>query len=158
MYDLHDKRKLKPTQQTAYKFQTGEMVGTPTQKPDVVLEITYKRQKHTTPKKIVVIVEIDGEDKTYQTATDSVKKHPVKLAVKVMQSTSVQAALQENSYHIRSNLYWYLKSKVDISLLGTTNVNIPDFQELMRRLQRSFLRARGNQTKLSTFDTVAFRV
>lgn len=135
MYDLHDKRKLTSAYKTAYGFQKSDMMGTSVQRPDVVLEVTYKRQIHTTPKKIVVIAEIDGDDKTYQSAAESLETNPVKLAVKAMQSTSVQAALQENSYHIRSNFYWYLKSKVDMSLLGTTNVNIPDFQELMRRLQ-----------------------
>ena len=100
------------------------------------------------------MVEIDGEDKTAQTArtprTDTnldkaeFKNPPAKLALKVMQSTSVEAVLQPHTYNIRSNFYWYLKDQVDQSLSRTTNVETPSFQDILNRLISSSLSARNN--------------
>lgn len=137
MFDLHDHSKWEETQRAKYKFQTVDSMCSPQQKPDVVMEITYTIPKHSTQKKIVVIAEIDGSDKTRKTVDQRgfIQSNPAKLAVKAMQSTSVQAVLQEDTYHIRSNLYWYLKSKVDRSLLNTTNVEVPNIQEILKRYE-----------------------
>lgn len=136
MFDLHDHSKWGKTEQEKYKFETVDSMCSPQQKPDVVMEITYTIPKRSTQKKIVVIAEIDGSDKTIKKSDNgSIVYNPAKLAVKAMQSTSVQAVLQEDTYHIRSNLYWYLKSKVDRSLLDTTNVEVPNIQEILKRYE-----------------------
>ena len=137
MFDLHDHSKWGKTERDKYKFQTVDSMCSPHQKPDVVMEITYTIPKRSTQKKIVVIAEIDGSDKTQKTMDPRgfIQINPAKLAVKAIQSTSVQAVLQEDTYHIRSNLYWYLKSKVDRSLLDTTNVEVPNIQEILKRYE-----------------------
>jgi hypothetical protein len=137
MFDLHDHSKWGKTERDKYKFETVDSMCSPQQKPDVVMEITYTIPKRSTQKKIVVIAEIDCSDKTKKTMDQHgfIQSNPGKLAVKAMQSTSVQAVLQEDTYHIRSNLYWYLKSKVDRSLLNTTNVEVPNIQEILKQYE-----------------------
>jgi hypothetical protein len=90
------------------------------------------------------MAEIDGEDKTQQTSRTDKKTdkhdfspHPAKLAMKAMQSTSVQAVLQPHTYNIRSNFYSYLKDAVDRSLFNTTNLEITNFRDILNRLNQS---------------------
>lgn len=65
--------------------------------------------------------------------------NPAKLAMKMMQSVGVQMVLQPYTYNIRSNFYSFLKKKIEKSLFSTTNVQIPEYQELL-----STLKARNN--------------
>ena len=63
-----------------------------------------------------------------------------------MSSTSVQAVLQPETYHIRSNLSEYLTDQIQKSLMATTNVELPDFQAFLKSLQND-----SNRTDLDTF-------
>ena len=63
-----------------------------------------------------------------------------------MSSTSVQAVVQPETYHIRSNLSEYLTDQIQKSLMATTNVELPDFQAFLKSLQND-----SNRTDLDTF-------
>jgi hypothetical protein len=150
MFDMRKKKEWPSEQKTKYELYKTHMRIGAVQKPDLVMDIAYTCPKQSSQKKRVIMVEIDGEDKTAQTErTDTnlnkaeFKNHPAKLALKVMQSTSVEAVLQPHTYNIRSNFYWYLKDQVDQSLFRTTNVETPSFQDILNRLGSS-LSAREN--------------
>ena len=151
MFDMRNKKEWSEYQLKGYEYNQKSIVITPIQKPDMVMEITYTCPKLYFQKKRIVMVEIDGEDKTYQidrneensTRHDYFKINPAKLALKLMQSTSVQAALQPHTYNIRTNFYSYLKQIVDRSLQNTTNFEIPSFQEILNRLSNSNLQDSG---------------
>ncbi|MFN9899563.1 MAG: hypothetical protein ACK55Z_12385, partial [bacterium] len=81
-----------------------------------------------------IIAEIDGHDKTAYPGNDKRKVDSIKLAQKLMTSTSAQAVLQPETYHIRTNLYEYLHDHIQNSLLATTNVELPDFEEFIKTL------------------------
>ena len=133
MFDLRDKKDWGELQLKKYKINEKDMSITSIQRPDLVMEVTYTCPKLYFQKKRVVFVEIDGDEKTYQTKrtdenmtqTEIFNINPAKLALKMMQSTSVQSVLQPHTYNIRSNFYSYLKETVDQSLLNTTNFEIP---------------------------------
>ena len=73
--------------------------------------------------------------------------NPAKLAMKMMQSVGVQMVLQPYTYNIRSNFYSFLKKKIEKSLFSTTNVQIPEYQELL-----STLKARNNTVNSTQND------
>jgi len=151
MFDMRNKKEWSEYQLKGYEYNQKSTFITPIQKPDMVMEITYTCPKLYFQKKIIVMVEIDGEDKTYQiertnensTRHDYFKINPAKLALKLMQSTSVQAVLQPHTYNIRTNFYSYLKQIVDRSLQNTTNFEIPSFQDILNRLTKSNLEDSG---------------
>ncbi|NBX17202.1 MAG: hypothetical protein EBR09_07545 [Proteobacteria bacterium] len=151
MFDLRSKRQWNDVELKKYKYNENDIIITPIQKPDLVLEIAYTCPKLYFQKKRVVVIEIDGEDKTQQfkrseensTRHDYFNINPAKLALKLMQSTSVQSILQPHTYNIRSNFYSYLKQTVSRSLQNTTNFEIPSFQEILNRLTNSNLQNTG---------------
>jgi hypothetical protein len=115
MFDMKKKTDWDLTELKKYDYNTESLKVFPVQKPDLVMEIVYTCPKQYSQKKIVVrervlfictqMVEIDGEDKTSQISRsdtnfakrDYFSDHPAKLAMKVMQSTSVQAVLQPHT-------------------------------------------------------------
>jgi len=151
MFDLRDKKDWGELQLKKYKINEKDMSITSIQRPDLVMEVTYTCPKLYFQKKRVVFVEIDGDEKTYQTKrtdenmtqTEIFNINPAKLALKMMQSTSVQSVLQPHTYNIRSNFYSYLKETVDQSLLNTTNFEIPSLKDILNRLTSSNLRDSG---------------
>jgi hypothetical protein len=151
MFDMKKKTDWDRTELKKYKYNIESLRVFPVQKPDLVMEIVYTCPKQYSQKKIVVMVEIDGEDKTSQISRsdtnfarhDHFSHHPAKLAMKAMQSTSVQAVLQPHTYNIRSNFYSYLKDAVDRSLFNTTNLEITSFQDILNRLSKSKTRDNG---------------
>lgn len=151
MFDMKGKKSWERAELLKYDYNKESMQVFPVQKPDLVMEIAYTCPKQCSQKKIVVMVEIDGEDKTSQTSRtdanmtrhDCFSNNPAKLALKLMQSTSVQAVLQQHTYNIRSNFYSYLKDAVDRSLLNTTNVEITSFQDILHRLSKTQTRDNG---------------
>ena len=106
-------------------------------KPDVVLKVGYFSKKTGLYRQRCVIAEIDGHDKTKKPDPDGKNVDSIKLAQKLMSSTSVQAVLQPETYHIRSNLHHYLIDFMKNSLLATTNVELPDFEEFIKTLSSS---------------------
>jgi hypothetical protein len=56
----------------------------------------------------------------------------MKLALKLMSSTSAQNALQADTYHIRANYVWYFEEMIQKSILSTTGFELPEFEELVR--------------------------
>lgn len=151
MFDLRSKKEWNVVELQKYEYNKKNISITSIQKPDLVMEITYTCPKLFVQKKRVVIVEIDGEDKTYQcirteensTRHDYFKTNPAKLSMKLMQSTSVQSVLQPHTYNIRTNFYSYLKETVNRSLQNTTNLELPSFQEILNRLTHSNLQNSG---------------
>ena len=145
MFDMKKKTDWDRSELKKYDYNKESLKVFPVQKPDLVMEIAYTCPKHYSQKKIVVMVEIDGEDKTSQISRsdtnfarhDHFSHHPAKLAMKAMQSTSVQAVLQPHTYNIRSNFYSYLKDAVDRSLFNTTNLEITNFRDILNRLNQS---------------------
>jgi hypothetical protein len=104
------------------------------EKADLVLKVGYFSEETGLYKQRIVFAEIDGHDKTAK-PTNEIQADSIKLALKLMTSTSVQAVLQQETYHIRSNLSQYLCDQVDKSLLSTTHVELPEFREFIKSLQ-----------------------
>ena len=137
IFDMQKKTEWLSTDLVKYGYN---LKVCPIQRPDLVMQIAYTCPKHYLQKKIVVMVEIDGHDKTLQASNaacmnpEKILIPPAKLALKAMQSTSVQAVLQPHTYNIRSNFYSYLKNVVDRSLFTTTNVELCSFRDILNRL------------------------
>jgi hypothetical protein len=121
-------------------------------KADLVLKVGYFSEETGLYTQRIVFAEIDGHDKTARPSkpdnTDSIK-----LAEKLISSTSVQAVLQPETYHIRSNLSEYLHDQIQKSLLSTTTVELPDFQDFIRSLQNDTKR----QNTSTTTDLLKFQ-
>jgi hypothetical protein len=121
-------------------------------KTDLVLKVGYFSEETGLYTQRIVFAEIDGHDKTARPLkpdnTDSIK-----LAEKLISSTSVQAVLQPETYHIRSNLSEYLHDQIQKSLLSTTTVELPDFQDFIRSLQNDTKR----QNTSTTTDLLKFQ-
>lgn len=119
--------------QRAYGYWVKHRTCNHLDKPDLVLKLGYFCEETGLFKQRSVIAEIDGHDKTvrptYASNVDSIK-----LALKLMTSTSAQAVLQPETYHIRSNLSSYLRNEIVQSVLAVTNVHLPDFQEFLEGL------------------------
>jgi hypothetical protein len=120
-----------------YGFMKKHRLCSGNDKPDVVLKVGYFSKKTGLFKQRCVIAEIDGHDKTKKPNPDGKNVDSIKLAQKLMSSTSVQAVLQPETYHIRSNLHQYLIDFMKNSLLATTNVELPDFEEFIKTLSSS---------------------
>ena len=126
------------TMQREYGFKVTNITCGYTEKPDVILRLGYFCEDTGLYKQRCVICEVDGEDKTRKNSgndKDEDGGHPIKLALKLMTSTSAQAVLQEETYHIRSNMWKYLPEQIQRSLLSTTNVELPEFQSFIDSLQ-----------------------
>jgi len=103
------------------------------ERPDLILEIGYFNEKTGLFQKRVVIVEVDGDDKTINTKAH----HPIKLAFKLMSSTNAQIPLNENeTYHIRSNFWKYKVSVIEQSLMQTTDITLPEFADIVKQYQK----------------------
>jgi hypothetical protein len=117
-----------------YGYWTKHRTCRHVDKADLVLKVGYFSEDTGLYTQRIVFAEIDGHDKTHRPSgpddTDSIK-----LAEKLMSSTSVQAVLQPETYHIRSNLSEYLCDEIQRSLFSTTNVEVPDFKEFISSLQ-----------------------
>lgn len=78
-----------------------------------------------------------GEESAGQEEDEANKKRaekidPIKLALKLMSSTSAQNALQADTYHIRANYVWYFDEMIEKSILSTTGFELPEFEEVVR--------------------------
>jgi hypothetical protein len=91
-------------------MHTEHRTCTGNDKPDVVLQVGYFSEHTGLYKQRCIIAEIDGHDKTAATGQDPKKVDSIKLAQKLMTSTSVQTVLQPETYHICSNLHEYLRN------------------------------------------------
>jgi hypothetical protein len=120
--------------QNQYGYWTKHRTCRNKDKPDLILKIGYFSEETGLFKQRCVMAEIDGDDKTAR-PTSPGEVDSIKLALKLMTSTSVQAVLQPETYHIRSNLSVYQREQIQKSLLATTNVELPDFQAFISGLQ-----------------------
>jgi hypothetical protein len=103
------------------------------ERPDLILEIGYFNEKTGLFQKRIVIVEVDGDDKTLNTKT----QHPLKLALKLMSSTNAQIPVNDNeTYHIRSNFWKYKESVIEKSLMQTTDITLPEFADIVKQYQK----------------------
>jgi hypothetical protein len=110
------------------------------ERPDLILEIGYLCADSGQIIKRVVICEIDGENKTKnkdqpnEDISTKIRRQddPIKLALKLMSSTSAQLALQPETYHIRANYVWYDVAQIERSLTSTTAFELPEFDALIR--------------------------
>jgi hypothetical protein len=136
--DESEESSKESTMQREYGFNVTNMTCGYTEKPDVILRLGYFSEDTGLYKQRCVICEVDGEDKTRKNSgndKDEDGGHPIKLALKLMTSTSVQDVLQDETYHIRSNMWKYLHEQIQKSLLSTTNVELPEFQSFIDSLQ-----------------------
>jgi hypothetical protein len=119
-----------------YGFKKEHITCNYLDRPDVILRVGYFCEETGLYKQRCVICEVDGEDKTTPKRDVVDGGHPIKLALKLMTSTSAQAVLQDETYHIRSNFSKYAHAQIQKSLFATTNVELPEFQTLLENLQR----------------------
>jgi hypothetical protein len=128
------------------------------ERPDLIIEVGYFSADSGLFTKRVVMIEIDGENKT-STNTKKIdqddddkesaakkKDDPIKLALKLMSSTFAQNALQDDTYHIRANYVWFFDRKIDSSLLSTTSFELPEVEDLIRLY--------GKDSKSSDYTTL----
>jgi hypothetical protein len=120
--------------QDEYGYWTKHRTCRLNDKVDLVLKVGYFSEETGLYKQRIVWTEIDGHDKTAK-PTKEEETDSIKLATKLMSSTSCQAVLQPETYHIRSNLSEYLHDEIQKSLFSTTNVEVPDFKDFIRSLQ-----------------------
>jgi hypothetical protein len=135
---------LAKTIRDEYGYWLKHRTCTANEKPDVVLKVGYFSEHTGLYTQRCIIAEIDGHDKTAYPGNDKRKVDSIKLAQKLMTSTSAQAVLQPETYHIRTNLYEYLHDHIQNSLLATTNVELPDFEEFIKTLTSS---GKSNETQ-----------
>jgi hypothetical protein len=136
--DEIDDSSTESSMQQEYGFKVTNITCGYTEKPDVILRLGYFCEDTGLYKQRCVMCEVDGEDKTKKSSANDKEKdggHPIKLALKLITSTSTQAVLQEETYHIRSNMSKYLHEQIQKSLLSTTNVELPEFQSFIDSLQ-----------------------
>lgn len=95
--------------------------------PDLILSLGYFSEETGLYLRRCVVCEIETDQK-------ETKRSDIKLALKLMTSTSAQACLQDETYHIRSNFRNYSTQKILNSLLSTTNVELPEFQNFLDTL------------------------
>lgn len=122
-----------------------------TDKPMLVLKIGYFVEETGLFKQRCVICEIDKYDKTKADKKSLISSNldAMKLALKLMTANSIQSVLQPETYHIRSNFFQYDQKLIQKSLLSTTNVELPNFQEFLDKLQQ-----KTNQTSdIDKFQT-----
>lgn len=119
-----------------YGFRQSHVTCNYLERPDVILRVKYFCEDTGLYKQRCVICEVDGNEKTTPNRTLVDGGHPIKLALKLMTSTSAQAVLQDETYHIRSNFHKYLDSQIQKSLFATTNVELPEFQTFIENLQQ----------------------
>lgn len=113
-----------------YKYNVTHRTTTLSENPDLILEVGYFSDNSGLFQKRLVFFEVDGEDKT------ATSKDAIKLALKIMDSTNVQIPLQNGeSYHIRSNFSHYVAKPIELSLMSTTDIVIPNFEDLVRAYQ-----------------------
>lgn len=142
----------------AYGYGTKHKMCNQQERPDLIIEVGYFSADSGLFTKRVVMIEIDGENKT-STKTkkrdqddDDKQSHaqkkddPIKLALKLMSSTFAQNALQDDTYHIRANYVWFFDHKVDFSLLSTTSFELPEVEDLIRLY--------GKDSKSSDYTTL----
>ena len=159
IFDLHHLQKPNDKIKNADKLHyTTAFMGS---KPDLTIEIGFNNIHSGKTKKCVIISETDGSDKTMASKPkeENEKKSkqedenentdPIKLTVKMMQACSVQQALQEETYNIRSNFYTYFEQKIEESLFDTTNIHLPSYQEI---LQRKEVNSTGKLEQNNSYD------
>jgi len=129
---------------STYYYGTKHKMCNQQERPDLILEVGYFSVDTGLFTKRVVMVEVDGENKTKvgnkkrdqdddDAESNSQKKDdPIKLALKLMSSTFAQNALQDETYHIRANYVYFFDQKIDYSLLSTTSFELPEVEELIR--------------------------
>lgn len=101
-------------------------------RPDLVIEVGYLNEKTGLFRKRVVIVEVDGHDKT-ATGDDAAK-----LALKLMSSSSAQIPVNDgDTFHIRSNFSAYASRPIEQSLMQTTDISLPEFADMVRAYQNT---------------------
>ena len=108
------------------------------ERPDLILEVGYFIEETGLFKKRVIMVEVDGHDKTAS------KEDSIKLALKLMSSTSAQIPINEGeSFHIRSNFHQYMTGPIEESLMATTDITLPEFAELVNAMQHNYKDSRN---------------
>lgn len=99
------------------------------QKPDGILEVAYRSDDSFGLKKCVVFLEVDGDTEKLRSSKNN---NPAKMAVKMMQGSSVMQAVQSESYHIRSNWLNYDHGNVVMSVMENSESQLPNIDEWIK--------------------------
>lgn len=99
------------------------------QKPDGIFELAYRSDDSFGLKKCVVFLEVDGDT---EKLTSTENNNPAKMALKMMQGSSMMQAVQAESYHIRSNWVSYDHANVVMSVIENSESQLPNVDEWIK--------------------------